>query len=212
MDIDYEYCYDTAGGRHGGCGQVTAAYSDLNAQNFLSKLTSSLRQKLDEASVETSKHYELSHVPMDADLVPNSPYYQILKTQHWNLNFVAVQFYNSITRPASSDGFSGSGIGQVSAASIYDNIANDIFPEQPDKVVFGFCISDCGATGSNASGSQAAEVMEEIKTYNNGEFACNGGGKSFLSLFMIVMISTNKLTPSSFSTLSSIFLGHGTRR
>lgn len=174
VDIDYEYCYDTAGGRHGGCGQVTAAYSDAAAQNFLSGLTSSLRQKLDEATVQTSKHYELSHVPMDSDMVPSSPYYQILKAQHWNMNYVAVQFYNSITRPA-LDGFDGSGSGQVSASSIYTNIANDIFPEQPDKVVFGFCLDDCSTTGSNASGSQAAQVMDEIKTYNNGEFDCNGG-------------------------------------
>lgn len=174
VDIDYEYCYNTAGGAHGGCGQVTAAYSDAAAQNFLSGLTSSLRQRLDEATVQTSKHYELSHVPMDSDMVPSSPYYQILKAQHWNVNYVAVQFYNSITRPA-LDGFDGSGSGQVSASSIYTNIANDIFPGQPDKVVFGYCVSDCSGTGSNASGSQAAQVMDEIKTYNNGEFACNGG-------------------------------------
>ncbi len=187
MDIDYEYCYNTAGGAHSGCGQVTAAYSDQAAQTFLSGLTSSLRQQMDEATVETSKHYELSHVPMDSDMVPSSPYYQILKAQHWNVNFVAVQFYNSITRPA-LDGFDGSGSGQVSASSIYSNIANDIFPEQPDKVVFGYCITDCGATGSNASGSQAAQVMDQIKTYSNGEFACNGGGKFFLSSLMFSLL------------------------
>mmetsp|Transcript_29063 Transcript_29063/g.41541 ORF Transcript_29063/g.41541 Transcript_29063/m.41541 type:complete len:643 (+) Transcript_29063:104-2032(+) len=174
VDIDYEYCYDVAGGRHGGCGQVTPAYSDSAAQNFLSGLTSQLRQKLDEASATTSKTYELSHVPMDSDLVPSSPYYQLLKAQHWNLDMVMPQFYNSITRPA-LDGFEGSGSGQVSAASVYTNIANDLFPGQPDKIVFGFCISDCSVTGSNASGFQAANVMEGIKTYNNGEFACNGG-------------------------------------
>jgi len=175
VDIDYEYCYDKANGAHpGGCGQVTPAYSDSAAQNFLSGVTSQLRQKLDALSTTTSKTYELSHVPMDSDLVPASKYYQLLKAQHWNLDFVMPQFYNSITRPA-IDGFNGSGAGQVSASSVYTNIANDLFPGQPDKVVFGFCISDCSGTGSNANGFQAANVMEGIKTYNNGEFACNGG-------------------------------------
>jgi hypothetical protein len=170
LDIDYEYCYDVAGGAHSGCGQVTPVYSDVAAQNFLSGLTSQLRQKLDEAG----PGYELTHVPMDSDLVPTSKYYQLLKAQHWNLDFVMPQFYNSITRPA-LDGFEGSGSGQVSAASVYTNIANDLFAGQPDKIVFGFCISDCGGTGSNANGFQSANVMEGIKTYNNGEFACNGG-------------------------------------
>ncbi|KAK1744125.1 glycosyl hydrolase family 18 protein [Skeletonema marinoi] len=172
VDIDYEYCYDVAGGAHGGCGQVTSDYTDEKAQNFLSGLTSQLRQKLDEAS--TTKTYELTHVPMDSDLVPTSKYYQLLKAQHWNIDFVMPQYYNSITRPA-LDGFAGSGNGQVSAASIYTDIANDLFPGQPDKIVFGFCISDCSGTGSNANGMQAANVMEGIKSYNNGEFACNGG-------------------------------------
>lgn len=186
VDIDYEYCYDVAGGAHSGCGQVTPAYSDAAAQNFLSGLTSQLRQKLDEASTITSKTYELSHVPMDSDLVPTSKYYQLLKAQHWNLDMVMPQFYNSITRPA-LDGFAGSGSGQVSAASVYTEIANDLFPGQPDKIVFGFCLSDCSATGSNANGFQAANVMEGIKTYNNGEFACNGGGKFLhLSLYSIL--------------------------
>ncbi len=199
VDIDYEYCYDVAGGAHSGCGQVTPAYSDTAAQNFLTGLTSQLRQKLDEAS--TTKTYELSHVPMDSDLVPTSKYYQLLKAQHWNLDFVMPQFYNSITRPA-LDGFDGSGSGQVSASSVYTEIANDLFPGQPDKVVFGFCISDCSATGSNANGFQAANVMEGIKTYNNGEFACNGGGKFFFGslhslLTLCIIISFSHLTESS---------------
>jgi len=197
VDIDYEYCYDVAGGAHpGGCGQVTpGVYSDQAAQNFLSGLTSQLRQKLDALSTTTSKTYELTHVPMDSDLVPTSKYYQLLKAQHWNLDFVMSQFYNSITRPA-LDGFDGSGNGQVSASSVYTNLANDLFPGQPDKVVFGFCVSDCGGTNSNANGFQAANVMEGIKTYNNGEFACNGGGKLFLSSSQsfLCIISFNHLT------------------
>ena len=69
-------------------------------------------------------------------------------------------------------GFDGVGPGQTKTSIIYDNIANDIFPGQPDKVVFGFCVSQCENT---ASGSDAVQVLQQVKTYNSGEFACNGG-------------------------------------
>mmetsp|Transcript_29584 Transcript_29584/g.62319 ORF Transcript_29584/g.62319 Transcript_29584/m.62319 type:complete len:522 (+) Transcript_29584:1631-3196(+) len=171
IDIDYEYCYDTASGRHGGCTQMTGAYSDRAAQNFLSTMTNLLRQKMD----ALGEGYELTHAPIDVDLVSDSPYYQILRDQQANLNFLMPQFYNGLTR-AARDGFDGSGSGQVSARSLYGNIANDMFQGQPDKIVFGFCISDCGATGSNVSGPQAVDVLKQIKAYNGGEYGCNGGG------------------------------------
>lgn len=43
------------------------------------------------------------------------------------------------------------------------------------QVVFGFCISDCGGTGSNVDSSQAVSILSDLKTYNNGQFYCNGG-------------------------------------
>lgn len=43
------------------------------------------------------------------------------------------------------------------------------------QVVFGFCIADCSGTGSNTNGNQAVAVLSDLKTYNNGEFSCNGG-------------------------------------
>lgn len=75
VDIDYEYCYDKQNSRHVGCQQVSSLYSDEKAINFLSTLTSKLRQKLD--ALERG-HLELSHAPMDSDLVTDSPYYQML--------------------------------------------------------------------------------------------------------------------------------------
>lgn len=114
------------------------------------------------------------------------------------------QFYNSITRPA-LDGFDGSGSGMVSASSVYTNIANDLFPGEPDKVVFGFCISDCSGTGSNTNGFQAANVMEGIKTYNNGEFACNGGGK-FVSCYLHSHFVHYYFIQSSYESSSLLFL------
>ena len=43
------------------------------------------------------------------------------------------------------------------------------------QVVFGHCISNCGGTGSNINAAQATQVTSDLKNYNHGEFACNGG-------------------------------------
>jgi hypothetical protein len=46
-----------------------------------------------------------------------------------------------------------------------------LFGGDATRIVFGFCISDCGGTGSNANAAQAAAVMTEVgDSYN-----CNGG-------------------------------------
>lgn len=200
-----QYCYDIGNTQSGRCQQrETSLYSDAAAQNFLSSMTSLLRQKLD----ALGGGYELTHAPMDSDLGADSPYYQLLKEQYYNLSFLMPQFCkssmighamlafifhfifnrppltayidppisadNGYTRPA-LDGFAGTGAGSQSVASIYTNLATDMFPNEPNKVVFGFCISDCGATDSNADASQAVQVMSELKAYNNEQFKCNGG-------------------------------------
>lgn len=88
IDIDYEYCYDIAGGQHGGCSQVDSAYyTDAKAQNFLRDITSKLRTKLDALGTG----YELTHAPMDADL-DGSKYYDILKERSADLDFLMPQF------------------------------------------------------------------------------------------------------------------------
>jgi hypothetical protein len=178
VDIDYEYCFDTAGAQSGRCSQRTSAYTDFKAQTFLNDLTAKLRTKLDALQASNGYNrgrYELTHAPMDSDISSTtSKYYQILKNRSADLDFLMPQFYNGYTRPA-VDGVSGTGVGSMSALSIYSNLSYDMFSGQPSKVVFGFCISDCAGTGSNVSGAQAAQVMSELKTVNNGAFYCNGG-------------------------------------
>ena len=110
---------------------------------------------------------------MDTDLVTDSPYYQILKTHHEHLNFLMPQFYNGITKPI--NGFTSALAGRPSLDQVYSNLVNDMFQNEPEKIVFGFCIADCGGTGSNTNAAQAVTVLEEVKAHNNGEFACNGG-------------------------------------
>ena len=141
IDIDYEYCYDTAGlqsksGKE--CPQSDSSlYTDAKAQTFLHTLTSKLRTKLDALQVSNGYNrgrYILTHAPMDGDLTPStSAYFQILKSQRADLDFLMPQFYNGVTRPA-ADGVAGTGSGAMSAAVIFSSLSNDLFDSQPSKV------------------------------------------------------------------------------
>jgi len=146
VDIDYEYFY-----------------SSQAAQNFLKTVTTGLKNALPAGSVVT-------HTPMDSDIVPGTAYYDILKQFSSSVDMVMPQYYNGITRPV-LDGIGGIGAGSMSALEHYNHLVHDMMGGRPDKVVFGFCISDCSATGSNASGSQAAQVMADLRGY----YPCNGG-------------------------------------
>lgn len=112
---------------------------------------------------------------MDIDISrPDSKYYEILKARSADLDFLMPQFYNGVSRPA-LDGIDGTGSGSMSAATLFDMLANDMFNEEPNKVMFGFCISECSGTGSNVNANQAVKVLSDLKTINGGEFNCNGG-------------------------------------
>ena len=100
-------------------------------------LTSKLRQKLD----ALGSGYELTHAPMDADLVPSSVYYQILKDQHMNLNFLMPQFYNGITK-AVADGVTRGKQGRDSAISLGGSFTKK--STRPPHDLFW----SCGAGGS----------------------------------------------------------------
>ena len=181
IDVDYEYCYDVAGKQSGRCAQRSSLYSDAKAQLFLNSMTSLLRNKLDALQVSNDYNrgrYEITHAPMDADLVPSnghdSKYFDILRERRADIDFLMPQFYNGYTR-AGVDGFDGTGAGSIKASTIYSSLANDMFDNEPNKVVFGHCISDCSGTGSNVNANQAVQIQQEIKGFNNGEFECNGG-------------------------------------
>jgi len=146
VDIDYEYFYETS-----------------EAQNFLKTVTTGLRSTLPEGSIVT-------HAPMDPDLLPQTEYYHVLKEVATSLDFIMPQYYNGYTRPA-LDGIDGTGSGSISALSHYQNLVDDMFGGDYTKVIFGFCISDCSGTGSNANAMQASDVMKSLRNY----YPCNGG-------------------------------------
>jgi len=147
VDIDFEY-------------HVTPA-----AVTFLNEVTTGLKNNLPSGS-------EITHAPMDSDVIPGQPYYDdVLMVTGHKLDFLMPQYYNGVTRPA-LDGVDGTGNGGMSALSHYTTIVDGIFGGDARRMVFGFCISDCSGTGSNASGAQASTVMTDLaKTY-----PCNGGG------------------------------------
>jgi len=146
VDIDYEYFYEKQ-----------------EAQDFLRDVTLGLRNKL-------PKDSELTHAPMDSDLVPGKAYYDILVEVGSSLDYLMPQYYNGLTRPV-LDGIDGTGAGSVSALSHYKTLVNNVFDGDATKIVFGFCINDCSGTNSNANGEQAAKVMSDLKS----TYDCNGG-------------------------------------
>jgi len=171
VDLDFEY-------------HVTP-----QAVTFLNQVTTGLRNNLPSGS-------EITHAPMDSDIIPNQPYYEgVLKVTGHQLDYLMPQYYNGYTRPA-IDGVGGTGSGSMAALSHYTSIVDNIFGGDPNRMVFGFCISDCAGTGSNANGSQASTVMTDLaQTY-----PCNGG-----AFFWVAEHDTGGLWSSSVgSTINSL--------
>merc|ERR1711915_187953 len=156
VDIDYEYFYED---NQNGSGFTKGA----EAQKFLKDITLGLKAELPHDSIVT-------HAPMDPDSMPGNAYYDILVEVADSLDFLMPQYYNGFTRPA-IDGFDGTGSGSVSALEHYQNLVDNMFGGDATKVVFGFCISDCSGTGSNADGEQAKQVIVDLGDH----YDCNGG-------------------------------------
>jgi hypothetical protein len=146
VDLDFEY-------------HVTP-----QAVSFLNTVTTGLKNQLPAGS-------EITHAPMDSDIIPGKPYFDdVLKVTGHQLDFLMPQYYNGITRPV-IDGISNSGAGNSAALSHYTTIVNEIYGGDPKRMVFGFCISDCSGTGSNANSAQAATAMTDLAQ----SYPCNGG-------------------------------------
>merc|ERR1719266_1530385 len=150
VDIDYEYFYDN---NQNGSGFTKGD----EAKKFLNEVTLGLRNGL-------SPGKELAHAPMDPDLTPGKGYYDLIRTWGQNdvLDFIMPQYYNGLTRPVNDP---------AGAMSHYSTLVEKAFKNDPTKMVFGFCISDCSGTGSNANGAQAAAMMSTVRD----SYACNGG-------------------------------------
>jgi len=146
VDIDYEYFYED----HMNGSPFTKG---AEAQKFLKDVTVGLRNKMRPGS-------ELTHAPMEPDMEPGKAYFNVLKEVASSLDFLMPQYYNGFVRSYSN--FPG-------ALSHYTTIANEMFNGDATKIVYGFCINDCGTF--NLDGYQSAEVMEQLSE----TYPCNGG-------------------------------------
>jgi chitinase len=124
------------------------------SSTFLEDLTTKLKARLGNKIV--------SHAPMEPDIAKDAPYYKVLKKVAASVDYVLPQYYNGHLRPAN---------GMTKTLAHMHNLVDDIFSGDASKVIFGFCISDCAATGSNVNSAQAVAVMKEV----NQEFPDNGG-------------------------------------
>ena len=147
VDIDFEY-------------DITP-----KAVTFLNQVTIGLvRNQLPAGS-------EIIHAPLEPDITPGKMYYNdVLIVIGDRIDFLMPQYYNGYTRPV-VDGVDGRGAGRMSALQHYSNIVDGIFGGDAKKMVFGFFISDCSGTGSNASAQQASQVMTDLAA----DHPCNGG-------------------------------------
>jgi len=150
IDIDYEYFYeDSDPFRKGGTGAA--------ARNFLTEVTTGLRNSLPAGSIVT-------HAPMDSDVgtVVDSGYYNLLKSLALtgSIDFLMPQYYNGPSRPKTD--FAGT-------LAHYNKIADEMFGGDATKVVFGFCIGECG--NYNVNSADASSIMVQL----HDEHSCNGG-------------------------------------
>jgi hypothetical protein len=156
VDIDYEYFYEDD---QNGSGFTKGA----QAITFLSDVTVGLRNNLPVGSIVT-------HAPMDIDMLPGTAYFDMLQSISYTLDFLMPQYYNGVTRPA-ADGFQNSNAGQMATSVHYQTLVDMFFGGDATRMVFGFCISDCIFTASNASPNQAAAVMVSV----GDSYDCHGG-------------------------------------
>ncbi|OEU11859.1 glycoside hydrolase, partial [Fragilariopsis cylindrus CCMP1102] len=84
VDIDYEYFHED---NQNGSGFTRGA----QAQKFLKDVTVGLRNSMPAGS-------ELTHAPMEPDMVPGKAYFNILKEVASSLDFLMPQYYNGYVR------------------------------------------------------------------------------------------------------------------
>lgn len=102
----------------------------------------------------------LTHAPENNQMVKNGTYWNII-ADVMDVDFISVQYYNDHPDPISD--LSGS-------IDHYATIVNDLFGGDATKVVFGFCIADCGSF--NVGKDKAASITKSVLA----KFPNNFGG------------------------------------
>lgn len=147
VDIDYEYFLED---NQNGLGFTKGR----QAQRFLLQITSGLRKSLPKGAI-------VSHAPMEYNIVPGEPYFDLLMEMNDDIDFIMPQYYNGLINPKYN---------VDDAIEHYTVLVDSIFYGNPTKVVFGFCISECG--NFNVNGAEAAWIMRSLSAYGP---SCHGG-------------------------------------
>jgi len=154
VDIDYEYFYENS-------QQYRLPHANgPSARKFIKDVTVGLKQQLPDGQ------NIVTHAPMEPDMVVGSSYYTILQEIEESVDFLLPQYYNGYI-DTNSNGLTGGG--PNSALSHYSNLVHNMFFGDATRVVFGFCINDCGRF--NTPARRANAIMADLSTH----YSCNGG-------------------------------------
>ena len=107
-------------------------------QNLVVSLNNQLRSSLPSGKL-------LTHAPENNMMVEGGSYWNILQ-QCNGVDFISVQYYNDLPAPTKNQG---------DTLKHYDSIVTDLFGGDASKVVFGYCITDCGSYNMNADAATA---------------------------------------------------------
>jgi len=148
LDIDYEYHLDTS--------------KDVD---FLRKVTLGVRKAL-------PSPFLVTHAPMDSDMcgdgiegtatarcINENKYFNLMKEISSSVDFIMPQYYNGVARPSTSPEY---------FRAHYKALVDGAFGGDSGKVDIGFCLSDCGGTGSNINSQDAAKVISDMMQHNPG--------------------------------------------
>jgi len=160
-DDCWEYCYSR--GAAGVASQVadiveTQGFDGVDidfeyhvtqdrAVPFLSQLTTDLQAVM-------PAYKTVSHAPMDHHVDQGDNYYNLIKSIASSVDYILPQYYNGFMKPGNNPAV---------AKTHYTNLVNDVFGGDAGKVIFGFCVADCGSF--NVNGSRAVNVMEAVNQW-----------------------------------------------
>jgi len=137
IDFDYEYHLDTP-----------------NRVNFVRDFTTTMRAKMGPV-------FLLTHTPMDGDVVPGAPYYEVIQDVREDLSFLMIQYYNGPNDPVEN---------WNKTIAHYDTIVSDIFDGHAAKVVFGFCLEACKPSLNSTSAMGVVAKLQSAHVWNGGVF------------------------------------------
>jgi len=140
IDIDYEYFVN----------------STLHTQ-FLIDLTQRLRTGLGANAI-------ITHVPMDADVVPGKLYYNVLQQLRNTLSFLLVQYYNGPNNPFTN---------WPGTLAHYRQVVT-MMGGDASKILFGFCAQGCSPSATSAQAVAVLRQLDAAVPSNGGSFFWEG--------------------------------------